>query len=116
MPNKAFIKFASYFGILVGCFNILIGIGSDMRNLIFAVLGLICIIFSIGLLRSWKKIKLPMIIFSWLVIAFYILILLITALAFKSPKRIDPLVGVSLFFYFPLLLQSILYLKAAKSV
>ena len=29
MPNKAFIKFASYFGILVGCFNILIGIGSD---------------------------------------------------------------------------------------
>lgn len=104
------------YGILVGLFNIFIGISHEAKNGLFTVLGIICVLSSFSLLKLTRKVKIFILMFSWFVISLYILFIMMTVTAFINPDKIDPFVGVALFFYFPLLLFSIFFILFVKKL
>jgi len=103
------IRSISIYGIIVGLFNIFIGISGAMKNEIFFILGIICIFLSFGLLKGWRWIRILILLFCFIIILLYLLFIILTVIAVKYPHKIDPLIGVSLFFYFPILLLSLFF-------
>lgn len=90
---------------LVGIFNILIGI-SDKGNIAFFIMGLICTVIAIGLVKLWNWIRIIAIIISILFIFIYILLIFGT-----FTNKFEGWGGLGLLVNFPILLLTIYTLE-----
>ncbi len=112
LDTKTKIKLVSFFGIFVGIINLLF----YENNIICLIIGMFCILLSIGLLKSWKWVKSLLLFFSLFFILFYFFIFILTLIAMKYPGTVNIFIGISLFFYFPVFLLSLLFLKIRNEI
>lgn len=106
MTKRPFrITLISICGFLIGLFNIFSF--SNRNDLIFLIIGLICVFLSLAIFRLWKPTRIIAMIFSWIFILIY-LSLIIYAVTGYSYHHGFAFIG--LIFHLPLLLLCILTL------